>query len=91
MRLNDCVDYTTAAGDHVIEVNLVQIAYGLVAETGQVQEDCRTWRAKLECDQNYMYFQAQFIKAQVYLRKVLHIFLQAGYIRCGITHNGTEI
>ena len=91
MRLNNCFNYTTAAGDHVTEGNLVQIAYVLVTETGQVQEDCKTWQAKLDCDQNYMDFQAQFIKTQAYLHKVLHTFLQTGYIRGGVTHNGTEI
>ena len=47
-RLNKCVDYATAAGDPVTEVQIVRITYGLVTETGQFQEDCQTWCVKLE-------------------------------------------
>ena len=46
--LNECVDYTTATGEPIIEGQVVPIAYGLVAKTGKFQEDCRTWRAKSE-------------------------------------------
>ena len=38
-RLNECVDYTTAAGDLITEGQFVRIAYGLVAEMAQFQED----------------------------------------------------
>ena len=38
-RLNECVDYSTAAGEPISEVKVVRIAYGLVLETGQFQED----------------------------------------------------
>ena len=38
-RLNECVDYSTAAGEPIAEVKVVRIAYGLVLETGQFQED----------------------------------------------------
>ena len=34
-RLNECADFATAAGKIVLETQLVHIAYGLVAETGQ--------------------------------------------------------
>ena len=43
-RLDKCVDFATEAGDPVSETQLVRIAYGLVAETGQYPEDCRAWR-----------------------------------------------
>ena len=41
-RLNDCADFATADGEPVSETQLVCIAYGLVAKTGQYQEDCRS-------------------------------------------------
>ena len=45
-RLNECVDYATAAGKPITEGQVVRISYGLVVKTGQFQEECRTWRAK---------------------------------------------
>ena len=45
-RNNECVDYVTATGKPITEGQVVRIAYGLVAETGQIQGNSRTWRAK---------------------------------------------
>ena len=42
-RLNECVDYTTVAGDPITEGQVVCIAYSLVAGKSQFQEDCQTW------------------------------------------------
>ena len=39
MRLNEWVDYATTAGETTTEVQVMHIAYGLVVETGQFQED----------------------------------------------------
>ena len=36
-RLNKCVDYVTAVGESITEGQVVHIAYGLFAETGQFQ------------------------------------------------------
>ena len=38
-RLNECVKYAAAAGKPVTEGQVLCIAYGLVAETGQFKED----------------------------------------------------
>ena len=38
-RLNKCIDYATAAGEPITEGQVVCIAYGLVTETWQSQED----------------------------------------------------
>ena len=46
--LNECLDYATAAGEPIIEGQVVCITYSLVTETGQFKEDCRTWLAKSE-------------------------------------------
>ena len=40
-RLNECVEFATAASKPVSETQLVRISYGLVTETGQYPEDCR--------------------------------------------------
>ena len=56
-RLNGCVDYTTAVGEPITEGQVVRISYGLVAETGQFQEDCRTWRSKSEQEKTWTSFQ----------------------------------
>ena len=45
------------------------IYYGLVAETAKFQEDCRTWRAKLEQEKTCTLFQAHFIEAQADLKE----------------------
>ena len=60
-RLNECMDYATAASDPITEVQAVRIAYGIVAETGKLQEDCRIWRAKLEPQKTSTQFQKHFI------------------------------
>ena len=46
MRLKEYVDYATAAGDSVTEIQFVRIAYSLVVDTGQFQEDYQNWHAK---------------------------------------------
>ena len=38
-RLNKCADFASAAWDLVSETQLLSIAYGLLAETGQHPED----------------------------------------------------
>ena len=37
-RLNECVNYATAAGEPINEGQVVRIAHGFVTETGQFQE-----------------------------------------------------
>ena len=49
-RLNECMDYATAADEPIIEGQVVRIAYGLVAETGQFQDDFQTWQSKSDPD-----------------------------------------
>ena len=44
------MDYATAAGEIITEVQVVCIAYGLVTEMGKSKEDCRTWHAKPDTD-----------------------------------------
>ena len=39
-RLNDLVNYTAVAGETITNEQVIQITYGLVAETGQFQEYC---------------------------------------------------
>ena len=60
-RLNECADFATASGKPVSEMELVRIAYRLVAETGQYPEDCRAWRNQDE--KSWTYFQDHFIEA----------------------------
>ena len=43
-RLNKCADFSTAVSDPVFYTQLVRIAYGLMVNTGQYPEHCRTWR-----------------------------------------------
>ena len=43
-RLNECTDFTTAAGEPVSETQLVRITYKLVADTGTYPEYCKAWR-----------------------------------------------
>ena len=38
-RLNECIDYANLAGKPITEEQVVRIAYGLIAETGQFQEN----------------------------------------------------
>ena len=78
-RLNECVDYSTATGEPITEGQVVCIAYGLVAETGQFQEYCRTWRSKSEQEKTWTSFQAHFIKAQADLREWQQTSQQGGY------------
>ena len=33
-RLNECVDYATKTGKSITDVQVVRVAYGLVAKTG---------------------------------------------------------
>ena len=89
-RLNECVDYTTAAGEPISEVQFVHIAYGLVAETGQFQGDCRTWRAKLEPEKICTKSQAYFIEAQTDLHRLQQTSCQGRYVT-GTAHNAMEI
>ena len=63
------MDYATAAGETITEGKVVRVAYGLVAETGKFQENCRTWRAKSEPENTWTTFQAHFIEAQANLRE----------------------
>ena len=57
----------------------MRIVCVLVAETGQVQEECQTWRAKLEQEKTWTAFQVHYIKAQAYMRKRQKISRQRGY------------
>ena len=41
-RLNECVNYATAAGETFTKGNIFRITYGLVVEMVQFQEDYRT-------------------------------------------------
>ena len=76
-RLNECADFATAAGEPVSEIQLVRIACGLVAESGQYPEDCRAWRNQ---DEKYWTtFKAHFIEAQADLRERHQTSRQGGY------------
>ena len=66
-RINECTDFATEAREPVSKTQLVRIAYGLVAETGQYPEDCRTWRNQDE--NSCTTFQAHFIEEQANLRE----------------------
>ena len=63
MRLNECVDYETAADNTVTEGQVMRIAYIIVAETGQFQEDFQNRRAKSDPETTWTIFLAHFIKA----------------------------
>ena len=78
-RVNECIDYTTVAGEPINEGQVVRIAYGIVAETGKFQEDCRTWRSKSEQEKTWASFQAHFIEAQADLRELQQTSRQGGY------------
>ena len=68
----------TATGKPVSETQLVCIAYGLVAETGQYPEDYRAWR-----NQDYKSWttlQSHFIEAQADLIEREKTSLQGGYV-----------
>ena len=82
-RIDECVDYTTAGGEPITGGQVVRIAYRLVAETAQLQEDCRTWRAKLEMEKTWTTFQAHFTEAQADLQEQHQTSCQGGY------HTGT--
>ena len=84
------MDYTTKTGEPVIEGQVVRIAYGLVAETGKFQEDCRTWQAKLEPENTWTKFQAHFIKAQDDLQEQQKNSHQGGY-HTGTANNSVEM
>ena len=68
-RLKNCVDYASAAGKPITEVQVVRIYYGLVTEMGKFQEDCQIWRAKSEPEKTWTTFQAHFIEAQADLHE----------------------
>ena len=76
-RLDECADFATAAGEPVSETQLVRIAYGLVTETGQYPEDCRSW--KNQDDKSWTTFQDHFIEAQADLRERQQTSRQGGY------------
>ena len=61
-RLNQCADFSTAAGEPVSDTQLVHITYRLEADTGQYPEDCRYWSN--QDDKSWTTFQAHFIEAQ---------------------------
>ena len=69
MRLKEYVDYATAAGDSVTEIQFVRIAYSLVVDTGQFQEDCQTWPTNSEPEKASTKLQAHFIKSQADFRE----------------------
>ena len=71
------MDFATADGDPVSETQLVRIAYGLVAETGQYPEDCRAWNNQDE--KSCTTFQAHLIEAQENLRERQKTSRQGGY------------
>ena len=71
------MDFATADGDPVSETQLVRIAYGLVAETGQYPEDCRAWRN--QDDKSCTIFHAHLIEAQDNLRERQQTSRQGGY------------
>ena len=68
----------TTAGRIITEGQVIRIAYGLVAETGKFQEDCRTWQAKLDPEKTWTTFQSHFIEAQADLRKRQQTSRQGG-------------
>ena len=56
-RQNECAYYATVAGKPATEGQVVSIAYGIVADTGNLQEDFQIWRAKLESEKIWTKFQ----------------------------------
>ena len=59
------------------ETQLLRIAYGLVAETGEYPEYCRPWRN--QDGKFWTTFQAHFIEAQSDLRERQKTSRQGGY------------
>ena len=76
-RLDECANLATAAGEPVLETQLVHIAYRLVAETGQYPEYFRAWRN--QDDKSWTTFKAHFIETQDNLRERQQISRQRGY------------
>ena len=76
-RLDECADFAMAAGEPVSETRIARIAYGLVTETGQYPEDCRSW--KNQDDKSWTTFQDNFIEAQADLRERQQTSRQGGY------------
>ena len=76
-RLNKCVDFATAAREPVLYTQLVRIPYELVVNTGQLPEDCRSWRN--QDDKYWITFQVHCIESQVELRERQQTSRQGGY------------
>ena len=91
MRLNKCVNYETAEGEPITEVQVVQISYDLVVETGQFQFGPPGCLVVLEYDKTWMYFQAHFIMAHADLCECQETSRQGGYSSNGGVNNAIEI
>ena len=61
-RLNECIGFAAASGVPVTYNQLVRIAYGLVANTGQYPEDCQAGKAVKE--KSWTAFHSDFIESQ---------------------------
>ena len=90
IRLNKCLEYATAAGKTITEVQVVYITYDLFAETRKFQEYCRAWRAKSDPENTLNKFQAYFIETKSDLRKRQQISHQGRY-RTGTANNTMEM
>ena len=90
-RLKKCVDYTTAAGYPITEVQVVRITYSLVAETVEFQEYWWNWRAKSDLENTSTKLQAHFVEAKTDLLKWQQTYRQGGYSRAGIANNTMDI
>ena len=90
VRLNECVDYVTVAGEPITEGQVVRISYSLVAETGKFQEYYQTLCAKLEQENTWTLFQVHFIKAHADLRERQQTS-QKGEYHTGTANNITEM
>ena len=77
-------------GDPITEGGVVRIAYGLTADTGKFQEDCRIWQSKSEQEKTWTKFQAHFIEAQADLQE-LQKTLRKGRYHTGAANNAMEI
>ena len=74
----------------ITEGKVVRIVYGLVAETGQPEEDCRNWRAKSEQENTWTTFQAHFNKSQADLQEFQKTSRKGGY-HTSTAYNSMEI
>ena len=84
------IDYPTAASEPIIAGQVVRITYVLSAETGQLQEYCRTCWSKLEQENTWTTFQAHFIEAQADLWERQKTFRQGRY-HTGTAKNSIEM